>query len=437
MISPVSQAQTHEWFSLSEEVNGAVHRLLVYQGKLIVAGDFTLTGSTPNKNIAAWDGSNWSSLGTGFPATLNSSISDMVVHHDSLFVVGVEMTTGGIVVSNKVTVWDGLSWTVLAEANDIINTIEVYNDTVYVAGKFDTIDGSEAKGIAKMNGSNWINLGDGLRYNTVYSDVADLYIYDNKLFATGFIDSAGTVQCKSIAYWDGQEWFNIPSLLSYVYFDDMIEWNGELLFGSLFVMAGWDLSVDIYSWNGTTFSTFSNQYMSNVLDFEIYGGDLYTGGGDVSGEYGSTVRKWDGTDWVTVGTGLNDEVHTLCSFDGELYAGGIFSTTFAGGSNHNYLARYAELNSLNELSDNSTFLVYPNPATSSTSIHFNLNETAELEIDLIDVQGRIVKSFGSQKVDAGAQNIILNLTDIENGVYFVRVGINGDFKFSQFVKTEI
>jgi hypothetical protein len=302
--------------------------------------------------------------------------------------------------------------------------------------KFDTIDGIQAKGIAKMNGSNWINLGDGLRYNTVYSDVADLYVYDNKLFATGFIDSAGTVECKSIAYWDGQEWFNIPSLLSYVYFDDMIEWNGELLFGSLFVMAGWDLSVDIYSWNGTTFSTFSNQYMSNVLDFEIYGGDLYAGGGDVSGEYGSTVRKWDGTDWVTVGTGLNDEVHTLCSFDGELYAGGIFSTTFAGGSNHNYLARYAELNSLDELSDNSAFLVYPNPATSSTSIHFNLNETAELEIDLIDGQGRIVKSFGSQKVDAGAQNIILNLTDIENGVYFVRVGINGDFKFSQFVKTE-
>ncbi len=111
LISPLSQAQTHEWFSLSEEVNESVTDLTIFQGKLIVAGAFTQTGTVSNNNIAAWDGANWSNLGTGFPATMNSVVNEIIVHNDSLFVVGLEMTSGGIVVTNKVEVWDGMNWT--------------------------------------------------------------------------------------------------------------------------------------------------------------------------------------------------------------------------------------------------------------------------------------------------------------------------------------
>jgi hypothetical protein len=434
LISSVSQAQTHEWFSLSEEVNESVTDLTIFQGKLIVAGAFTQTGTVSNNNIAAWDGANWSNLGTGFPATMTSVVNEIIVHSDSLFVVGLEMTSGGIVVTNKIEVWDGMNWTNIGQANDIINTIEIYDGEVYVAGKFDTIDGIQAKGIAKWNGSVWENLGDGLRYNSIYSNVIDLHVYDNVLFATGIIDSAGDISCEGVAFWNGSTWLTIPSasfLSNYNMF--MVEWNGELLFGSTAYVGPDYLSVDIFRWDGIAFSLFSSQNMSYVLDFEIHEGNLYCSGGNVF-DYGSTVRLWDGSNWVTIGTGLMSDVDAICSFNGELYAGGWFNET--NGSDHNFLARYAELNSVGELSDKVEFKFFPNPTHSYTNFSFVLRERAELSIDIIDSQGRTVKTLGTKMFNQGEQQILLDLTDLIHGIYFVKVGINDNVYFEQIVKLQ-
>ena len=44
---------------------GQVLASIVYDGKLIVGGNFETAGDVIAKGIAAWDGSSWSALGTG------------------------------------------------------------------------------------------------------------------------------------------------------------------------------------------------------------------------------------------------------------------------------------------------------------------------------------------------------------------------------------
>ena len=76
--------------------------------------------------------------------------------------------------------------------------------------------------------------------------------------------------------------------------------------------------------------------VSSLLEYE---GDLYVGcnGGGTSGN--ERVSKWDGSGWNEIGHDLqNGTVWDLCEFDGQLVAGGSFST--AGGSSADGVAAW-------------------------------------------------------------------------------------------------
>src|SRR5688500_3499794 len=59
------------WSSLGTGVSGgsgngaSVRALAVYNGALIAAGDFTIAGGQPASRIARWNGLSWSALGSG------------------------------------------------------------------------------------------------------------------------------------------------------------------------------------------------------------------------------------------------------------------------------------------------------------------------------------------------------------------------------------
>lgn len=428
-LSGTSNAQSYEWFSLSETVNGWVRAMVEYDGKLIVGGDIlTQVGSLPVNSIAAWDGT-WSSLETGVQAGGTPGyVFDMAVYHDSLIVVG-DFDQAGSVVTNDVAVWDGVTWAPLGiGSNGIIKAVAVYNDEIYVAGAFDTIGGISARGIAKWNGTGWENLGAGLRYNIHHENVAHLYVYQNTLFATGSIDSADNIACENVAFFDGTVWSAIPSSLP-PSIPAMIDWNGAILFGSPNVDTGVDLLVEVYAWDGTDYYTFSYQFGSSTInDFEIFNGELYGGGSDLGYDHGNTVRKWDGTNWVPAGTGINDGVRVLCIYDGELYAGGNFSTS--EGSAHNRIARYAELNTVSEQNANPIFKLYPNPATDQSTLKLLVETSEDLTLDLLDVQGRVVRSLNYES----SETVLIDLTSLEPGVYYIRAMIDGEQYIEKLVK---
>jgi len=60
-----------------------VYALTVYDNKLIAGGIFTTAGGVGAVNIAAWDGSTWSPLGSG----MNSPVYALAVYDNKLIAV--------------------------------------------------------------------------------------------------------------------------------------------------------------------------------------------------------------------------------------------------------------------------------------------------------------------------------------------------------------
>lgn len=77
------------------------------------------------------------------------------------------------------------------------------------------------------------------------------------------------------------------------------------------------------------------------------------------------------------------------------------------------------------------FKISPNPVKDKTTFYFNLEKTANVEIEIFDLTGKKIKIIPSKKYNAGSQNIFWNGKDSNNkslvdGVYFCVLKINGE-----------
>lgn len=68
--------------------------------------------------------------------------------------------------------------------------------------------------------------------------------------------------------------------------------------------------------------------------------------------------------------------------------------------------------------------VYPNPATDVANVSLSLNETSAVTITVVNALGQTVYTDNLGNVN-GAQNVQINTTDLEEGIYFVNVSVNG------------
>ena len=72
-----------------------------------------------------------------------------------------------------------------------------------------------------------------------------------------------------------------------------------------------------------------------VYNGELIAGGYFTTAGGVTANY---IARWDGSSWQPLGSGTNSAVISLTVYNGELIAGGFFTT--AGGVAANYIARW-------------------------------------------------------------------------------------------------
>jgi len=82
--------------------------------------------------------------------------------------------------------------------------------------------------------------------------------------------------------------------------------------------------------------------------------------------------------------------------------------------------------SVNELKSNITELnIFPNPTINELKITFNLTETSNTIIEIMDVTGRIVKTLLNEKMSSGNFTKTFNVSSLENGNYFINLNTNG------------
>jgi hypothetical protein len=80
-----------------------VYATTVYDGNLIAGGRFTQAGGVSTSNIARWDGTSWTPLGSG----MNGWVEAFTVY-DGHLIAGGHFTQAGGNPANYVARWDGL-----------------------------------------------------------------------------------------------------------------------------------------------------------------------------------------------------------------------------------------------------------------------------------------------------------------------------------------
>ena len=68
---------------------------------------------------------------------------------------------------------------------------------------------------------------------------------------------------------------------------------------------------------------------------------------------------------------------------------------------------------------------YPNPFNNRTTLRYGLPEAGQVEINVYDISGRLVKELGGYEKVAGNHTIELNASDMGSGLFIVRVKVNG------------
>ena len=147
-------------------LDGAIGEILsmtVFNGNLFIAGSFFSVDNIQTKQIAKWDGANWSAVGSGinnasYPFGGDSdgasytSVNALTVYDNELYATG-RFDSCGAIATRNIAKWDGTSWSALSQGiNNSGFALLSFNSDLYVGGSFNTVDGFNlinAKKIAK------------------------------------------------------------------------------------------------------------------------------------------------------------------------------------------------------------------------------------------------------------------------------------------------
>ncbi len=131
-------------------------------GDVVLAGKFVSVGNVGNiNNIARWNGSVWSSIGSGIPLGTNEYISCLDIAPDGRIAATAVFDDGVSPYRHTIYLWENTSWRVIAlEQSTLVSSAKI-NETKFLAdgslvivGRFQTFQGITVNSIARWNG-NW------------------------------------------------------------------------------------------------------------------------------------------------------------------------------------------------------------------------------------------------------------------------------------------
>lgn len=237
------------WAALGNGIRaGEIYALEMYGNSLYAGGMFdTLSGFNPGRGIQMWDGSAWQTLGgspgDGVSGPPGFKVKALRVFNGELYVGGSFDMAGGIQ-ANNIAKWDGSSWSAIGTGTDgEVNSIEVFNNELYIGGDFINAGGVAVNGIAKLAGTTYSAVGSGTD-----GKVNGIDSYMNKLYITGAFTTAGGVPAQNIAAWDGSAWSAVGLGLNFDGYS-LEQFAGDLYIGGFFSIAGTAFANNIASYN--------------------------------------------------------------------------------------------------------------------------------------------------------------------------------------------
>lgn len=385
------------WSALGTGVSDRVTALAVSGSDLYAGGDFTTAGGGAASYVAKWDGSTWSSLGTG----MNAAVTALAVNGGKLYAGGYFLTAGGVS-ANRIAQWDGSAWSALGTGmNNTVQALAVMGGKLYAGGQFSTGGGVTANAIAKWDGTTWSALGTG-----IFGTVSALAVSGTTLYVGGSI-SSGSI--RNIGKWDGNAWSSV-GIGGVSFTVNAVAVNGT----DVYVGSSQSSGTVISRWDGTSWSTpggtavTSTHFVvtASISAMVFSGANLYVGGyfTNAGGKTARNLAKWDGGLWTQLQMGFNGPINALAVSGQNLYAGGSF--TMAGGVLASNIAKWdgSTWTALGEGMNGNVFALLVNGAdvyaggTFTMAGGVSVNNIAKWDSTVWSALGQGVRSSGYRNV---------------------------------------
>jgi len=329
-VSNVARWDGARWSALGGGPTGAVFAQAAYDdgsgaGHALYAGGFLTVGGTSARNIARWNGAEWSSLGpTPGPTVVPLALAVFDDGSGEALYAGGSFTQAGGGPGNNIARWDGTSWSPLGNGTTaLVRTLAVFDDgsgpALYVGGDFGSV--------RRWNAGGWSGIGAlGVSGTHALTQVVHDDGSGPALYVGGRFTRAAGQDAANVARWDGMRWSSLGSgtnddVQALASFDDG---SGPVLIAAgRFTMAGGAPANRVARWDGTQWSPLGNGLNGAVLALTVFddrgpdGPALYAGGDfRMGGTLGvNRVARWNGERWRPLGRGVSAAVQSLFVFD--------------------------------------------------------------------------------------------------------------------------
>lgn len=296
------------WHRLGDGVNRPVRTLALSGDNLYVGGIFTEAGGEPANRIARYNISSgsWHQLGDGVDMGLFGGVSVIKVNGTDVFVGGEFDEAGGIATGHIARfdiaeeVWHSLDSGI---SNGTVRAIAIHNNNLYVGGRFTNAGGQPVNNIARYNFStnNWYPLKDGVYFGLRGRPnmVETIVVNGDDLFVGGNFRYADGKRVRSLARYDTNKetWHSV---------NWGVEGNvsalavkgDELYVGGNFNISGIEYvqSVAAYHLTAESWHTLGNGIRFSVSGFAFWDDDLLLSGSifEAGGRAASNFARWSG-----------------------------------------------------------------------------------------------------------------------------------------------
>jgi hypothetical protein len=339
------------WSPLGTGADNAVTALGVLGSNLYAGGAFTQVGGVSVTGTAIWNGGNWSGEAPSTPGDLQGVAAILPLDATRLDVGGYFWSVGGAP-ANGIAAWDGAAWHGLGPDNTLrLDGDPFYSPSsvaavaadaggrAYAGGNFAIAGGTPASNVAVWASGHWSALGGGLS-----GPVAALAAYGNILYAGGSFSEAGGQPALYVARWDGANWSALGGGPTDAVSAFAVDGAGNVYAGGAH-NAGGPIMGWVAMWNGSAWTALGTAPNGPIAALAVDGsGNLYAGGDflQIGGVPANDVAKWNGSTWTALGSGTGSlagrRVQALAARGSDVYAGGLFDT--AGGNAAANIARW-------------------------------------------------------------------------------------------------
>ncbi|MEP7127888.1 MAG: T9SS type A sorting domain-containing protein [Chitinophagales bacterium] len=303
-VNFIAQLFGNQWENVGNGANSEggsfLSTILNYKQKLYSAGSIYKTEGNPGTGVMKWDGFEWNQVGndscegTFTSNPLNSGVVLTLKEYDNLLYVGGLYDTIGCLSSHGIATWDGNHWDKIGNfysdsSSGVlrVNCIFQYQQKIYAGGS----------SLYCYDGSTWKEVGNGI--HGPLAEIHQMLVYNNELYVAGrFKKSDGNIG-DNIQRWDGYQWHEVESGVNAQVWDMMI-WHAKIYVFGGFTNAGDIPAKYIATWDGVKWCSLGSNLNSSPIVAGIYNDTLLIGGGfnviDQDSIY--YFAKWIGGDYV-------------------------------------------------------------------------------------------------------------------------------------------